>query len=677
MKDDLGAHRFTYAVITDTHLNQGETECNSPFEVNRLANGRMRHVVRDLNARDLAFVIHLGDLLHPVPAIEALYERAAAQFNDQIAALRHPIYLIPGNHDVGDKPIDWGPAGVVRDEFLALWRQHFGPNYQAFEHDGCRFVLIDAQIINSGLEAEAQQRTWLEAELAAHEGRRVFLNLHYPPYLTDPHEEEHYDNLAEPGRSWVLDLMRRYRIEAMFAGHVHNFWYHRHGESDCYLLPSTAFVRQDYAEMFRVAPGPHMQAGRNDANKLGFFVVHVHERGHLCEMVRTYGTIVEPGSAVPEPPRRVAPIHPRQNPSSRFGFDMRQSWLELIEIPPSGGLDEFDRKQTRNDYGLMAMMEMGVRRLRIPPRDLLDAERRARLAACHAQGLRFTLFSFGVPGAALADALHALAGVVDTWEVAHRWDQLPAAAAAAAPIANAAGIALYLSKLRSQDDIQGSGEKYYHMINHGFTAADAAQLDALAEFEGITGAVFRVPGEMSPWAAAREAAALVRARGLSASLHVRMSIGSPGDPPAADAWVTRRAIEALAASAAHSDVHVTLDAFADIDRGYFVRPGVVDRHFNPRPAFHAVRHLNAVLAREANAHGVVPAADGEGSAERGEVVLLGESARIELIIEPEPGQGQDQRTGQHIDLLSGRISAGPETTGSARPGPRLVIAARP
>ena len=55
MYDDLGSRLFTFAVITDTHLNQGEDDCNSPFEVNRLANARMRYVVRDLNSRDLAF----------------------------------------------------------------------------------------------------------------------------------------------------------------------------------------------------------------------------------------------------------------------------------------------------------------------------------------------------------------------------------------------------------------------------------------------------------------------------------------------------------------------------------------------------------------------------------------------------------------------------------------------
>jgi metallophosphoesterase superfamily enzyme len=65
--DTLGRRLFSFGVITDTHVNQGEDDCNSPFDVNRLANRRMRHVIRDLNARDLAFVVNVGDLVHPVP----------------------------------------------------------------------------------------------------------------------------------------------------------------------------------------------------------------------------------------------------------------------------------------------------------------------------------------------------------------------------------------------------------------------------------------------------------------------------------------------------------------------------------------------------------------------------------------------------------------------------------
>ena len=67
---DLGKRLFTFAVIADSHLNQDELDCNSPFPVNKLANRRMRHVVHDLNRRDVAFVVHLGDLIHPVPAVK-------------------------------------------------------------------------------------------------------------------------------------------------------------------------------------------------------------------------------------------------------------------------------------------------------------------------------------------------------------------------------------------------------------------------------------------------------------------------------------------------------------------------------------------------------------------------------------------------------------------------------
>ena len=55
----LGAYRYAFGVITDTHLNEDEDRCSSPFDVNRRANRRMRHVVRSLNKRDLAFVVNV------------------------------------------------------------------------------------------------------------------------------------------------------------------------------------------------------------------------------------------------------------------------------------------------------------------------------------------------------------------------------------------------------------------------------------------------------------------------------------------------------------------------------------------------------------------------------------------------------------------------------------------
>jgi hypothetical protein len=47
MSDDLGRRLFSFGVITDTHLNQGEDNCNSPFEVNMAISGRFERCVRE------------------------------------------------------------------------------------------------------------------------------------------------------------------------------------------------------------------------------------------------------------------------------------------------------------------------------------------------------------------------------------------------------------------------------------------------------------------------------------------------------------------------------------------------------------------------------------------------------------------------------------------------------
>jgi predicted phosphodiesterase len=298
---ELGKHLYSFAVVTDTHLNEAEDRCSSPFDVNRRANRRMRHVVRMLNERDVAFVINVGDLIHPVPALPDRYAAAADLFHEQIKGLRHKLYLVPGNHDIGDKPNNWAPAAGICEAYITLWEKHFGDDYHAFNHGDDRFIVINAQLINSGFDREATQRSWFEGELAQASGKRIFVFTHYPPYFSRPDEMENYDNIGEPGRTWLLDLLEKHKVEALLAGHVHNFWFNQYVDTNCYLLPSTSFVRQDYSEMYRARPGPDDEAGRNDRPKLGFALMHVFDEGHTIEFVRTYGEELAENDSAPHP----------------------------------------------------------------------------------------------------------------------------------------------------------------------------------------------------------------------------------------------------------------------------------------------------------------------------------------------------------------------------------------
>ncbi len=666
----LGPRRFSFGVIADTHVNQGEDACNSPYEANRLANRRLRHVIRDLNARDLAFVVNVGDLVHPVPAIPDLYAEAAARFHEQTAALRRPLYLTPGNHDVGDKPNDWAPAARVAEAHLALWERHFGPQYRSFDHDGCHVAIVNAQILNSGFAAEAEQRAWLEADLAASRGKRLFLMSHYPPYFTRPDEEENYDNLGEPGRGWLLGLLEKHGVEALFAGHVHNFWFYRHGATDCYLLPSTAFVRLDYSEMQRVAPEPGSEFGRNDTPKLGYAVVHVHERGHLCEIVRTWGAVAEAGSPEPAAGRRIAPVHPRLNRRDGFGFDMRQNWMDTVEIPPTGGLDEFDRKAVRNDYPLMALWEMGVRRVRIPLRDLLLPERAERLRALHGHGQRFTLFTFGDPPARVRDLVARHRDLLSSWEIGLNFEALERDIAGVGDAARSAGVPVYLSRLRSTEEQRAEAGKYYHAINQGFLADEGDRMAALLARPELAGAlagfVFRLTMDMAPWEAVAGASGVAAGLGVAASVHLRMTGANPALETADDHAAASRIAEAVAAAAAFANVTVFADTFIDFDRGYFPRRGVLDRRFNPRPAFHAVRHLNAALnavdgALRPGRAGVCPGGRHvELRSDAGAIVLALPDAGAAEIAVP-AGAGPASR----IDLLTGAIAPAARADGHA------------
>lgn len=589
--EDLGNLAFTFAVISDTHVNPDEDLCNSPFPVNGRANPRFRHVIADLNRRDIAFVVHLGDLLHPVPETGELYAAAANSYRAIEADLTVPVTHVPGNHDIGDTPVKGAPASPTTEAMIAAWKGEFGDQYQAFTHGDVRFILLNAQLINSGLADEARHAEWVEAELANATGR-VMLMLHHPPYLCFPEEQPHYDNTDPPGRDWLLALVEKHGVEAMFAGHAHNFWYDRIGETDYYLAPSTCFVRQDYSEMLRVLPPEDSEFGRNDADKLGYFIVKVFERGHTVQFVRTFGEQLAPGGTV-APLRDLAPP-PVENPSPRIGFDLRQNWAEIAEVPPSGGLDEFDRKLVRNDYPLLALIEMGVRDIRIPLADLRDLARCQRLRALVHLGFRPTIFGFGMPSA------HDLALIADNrdilrdWEMTVDWPALPAMQESLADLHAKTGLDIYLSRMRSKKDLP-AGSLYFHVINHGFTLADLGQLDELGAMDlpGVKGAVFRMSNQM-PVNILPEIDKAASERGLKASVHMRTAGDNPAEGHDDHDQTCARVADALKIAPGLPATRMFLDTLADNDRGYFPRQGAIDRAGNPNSLFEVIRAAHVV-----------------------------------------------------------------------------------
>ncbi|MBK7659934.1 MAG: metallophosphoesterase [Betaproteobacteria bacterium] len=689
----LGEKLFSFAVIADTHVNQEEGKASSDFAVNRLANARNRYVIHALNRAKPAFTLHLGDIVHPTPRHPGFAD-AARSFHALAAALECPLHLTPGNHDVGDKPGDWLPVPSVSDEYLAIYERHFGKPYYAFDSHGCHFVVINAQALNSGLPCEAEQKAWLEGDLAAHAGQRTFLCTHYPAFLFDPAEPGHYDNIDEPGRSWLLGLFARHGVEGVFAGHVHNFWYHLLGETEFYLLPSTAFVRLDYSELYRVGPGP--ERGRNDAPKLGFLIVDVHEHGHVAHPVRTQGACLGPDEK-PQDVETLPPVHSRSVSRSPLGIDLRHPWAEVVDVVASGALDEFSRKRARNDDPLMALWEMGIQRLRVPLADLDDARLRERMRVLKRAGARFTVYSHNVPAGSLRQSLLDHAHLVDAWEVIAPMAGIEALAAQVADLRRGLPFAVRHSKLRRPEDRLHHGDRARHVIEHGFYLAEREQVEALRSSPGayraaFDGGVFRVSRGQRPWHKIGKLAAASSAAGTRDEAYVRLAADNPAEAQDDDLANANRVAETLFTAHACVGIGVWLDTFCDVDRGYFPRTGLVDRRYNPRLAGKVCRNLNSALSggldrvkgmHEAESDSartlILETADGVVA-----LVLPRESGELRSITLHGAGTARSGRA-KWIDLASGTITAASWRVGESEPpalnfeeprpctGPALVI----
>jgi 3',5'-cyclic AMP phosphodiesterase CpdA len=161
-----------------------------------------------------AFVVVTGDLVNAAgdAAQIAEFKRVAGRLNPDIR-----LFLIPGNHDVGNEPTK---------ESLAKYREQFGPDYYTF-----RVGDIAGIVLNSNLEKGAQNvpeeaakmEAWFRAELAkAQRDKRVIVFQHIPFFLNDANEEDRYENIPRETRQRYLRMLHEYGVQQVFAGHYHN-----------------------------------------------------------------------------------------------------------------------------------------------------------------------------------------------------------------------------------------------------------------------------------------------------------------------------------------------------------------------------------------------------------------------------------------------------------------------
>jgi hypothetical protein len=533
--------------------------------------------------------------VHPVPEL-ATFSDAVALTHEVFRQHHNIMHVLPGNHDIGDKPNRMMPAKSIRESWIAIHESNFGPSWRSFDQGGMRFVLLNNPILNSGLPHEQAQYVWLEETLASAGQQRIFVFMHYPLFLLSPDEPSTYDNIDEPARSRVMALLQKHNVEAVFAGHVHNIFYHCLGGTEFYVMPATSFVRQDYSEMFRIE-ATH-ENGRDDAEKLGFAIVDVHADGHVVNYLRSYGEEIDADGASRAVAKRTTDLlpHPKKPGGAPFGVFMRHPWSETVTLPQNGPMDEFVRKSARNDYQLAALWRMGIRHLRVPASDVLGVESRARMGDLVANGHRFTVSGFGLPTADPLRVTLESAPLIDRYELVLPFDEMVARKDEIAAFRKALGKPVLLAPVATSADDAKIGSKIELFVSHGFGPSRMADIEKLRTAGvGVDGYVVRAETKDDLPALAERLSQWSDASGCAIDLHLRIAANNPATNVRDDDAILRAAVELFACALAFPKVTMLFDPFMDIDRGYFVRHGLIDRRCNSRAAGLAVEALSAYL----------------------------------------------------------------------------------
>ncbi|WP_164738214.1 metallophosphoesterase family protein [Frigidibacter oleivorans] len=559
--------------------------------INRQANARTLRVLEQIAAAKPDCVLHMGDVVNPLPQ-EPTYPEVSRFAARLMAPFDLTIHIAPGNHDVGDKLAFVTPAHGIDEATVALFDKLVRPNWSAFDLGPVRTLIINASLIGSGLPQEAEQWDWLERELSAHQDRRLFLATHYPVFMGQPDEGSLYDNIEPEGRTRLLGLLEAYAVEAVFAGHVHNFFHHVLGPTEFHILPSPSFVRQDYAELASVAPDNDggMEGGRNDTAKLGWAMVEIFEEGHVVHIHRSE---MPADAAMETAPRN----HPKFRSEGLPGLQLRHAWAEPGIIPLNGPIEEFTRRRQRNDYPLLALQEMGTRDLRAPLTDLDDPLYLRRAEDLGQMGYRFTFFSLGVPSDALAAKAASLPAAA-ALEVILPWRRIAELTAALTAFRQVWKGPLTVACTVSASDHREVSVGASYTVTFGF---DISEFGLLATFHAETGAAldlgycFRLAEFQDVLTDGRKIADFAARMDVPASLHVTLGGEHPGLVQRTEAQVAARVVEA-AVLAKTTPLTVFLDRPADVDRSYFPGFGLYDRLWNPRLPGRALAAATRLLA---------------------------------------------------------------------------------
>jgi 3',5'-cyclic AMP phosphodiesterase CpdA len=177
---------------------------------------RYEKAIAAINRLSPAFVVTCGDMCNnKVDPTDELAElmRITASLDRGI-----PMHWVAGNHDVTNEPTATS---------LARYRERFGDDLYSFDQGGSHFVVLNSTVWQepSNVREEFERQVeFLTSDLrvARDSGsKHIVVFTHHPLFLTHLDEGDGWLVIPRERRRVLVDLLKEYGAETVFAGHWH------------------------------------------------------------------------------------------------------------------------------------------------------------------------------------------------------------------------------------------------------------------------------------------------------------------------------------------------------------------------------------------------------------------------------------------------------------------------
>jgi 3',5'-cyclic AMP phosphodiesterase CpdA len=197
---------FTFVQMTDIQMGMISKNTNNDAEI-----GLYTAAIQEVNRLKPAFVVITGDFVNNRTDTNQInaFKKLTALINKKIR-----VFLIPGNHDVGQIP---------DKEKLDFYFSYYPVDKFDFMYKGVQLTGINSCLINSGTEEEVQQMDWLKTTLMKQSTQvHKIIFTHHPFFIADINEKDNYSNIPLAKRIEYMQLFKNNGVKFIFAGHYHN-----------------------------------------------------------------------------------------------------------------------------------------------------------------------------------------------------------------------------------------------------------------------------------------------------------------------------------------------------------------------------------------------------------------------------------------------------------------------